>query len=147
MILHIPSELVAAFLRAQLNDAQAITAERLNTWHRYHLAFADLEARDVGVRRPVVPAHCTHNGHLDDLLMPSRERRDALISALRVRGIIAPFHYVPLHSSEAGRRFGRPVGALALTDSLSERLIRLPMWSGMSDEVEQVVAAVHQVFG
>ncbi len=142
---YIPSELVAAFLRAQLNDAEAITAERLSTWDRYHSAFADLEARDVGVRRPVVPAHCTHNGHLYYLLMPSRERRDALISALRVRGIIAPFHYVPLHSSEAGRRFGRPVGALALTDSLSERLIRLPMWSGMSDEVEHVVAAVHEV--
>jgi dTDP-4-amino-4,6-dideoxygalactose transaminase len=139
----IPSELVAAFLRAQLDDAEAMTLERRHTWDRYHSAFAGIEARDLGVRRPVVPAHCLHNGHLYYLLLPDRNSRDALIAALRAQGIVAPFHYVPLHSSKAGQRFGRTNGTLALTDSLSERLIRLPMWSGMRDETDHVIAAVY----
>jgi dTDP-4-amino-4,6-dideoxygalactose transaminase len=142
---YIPSELVAAFLRAQLDDAEAITADRRAIWQRYHAAFADLEARDVGARRPVVPTHCGHNGHLYYLLLPDRVRRDAMIAALRSRGIGAPFHYVPLHSSEGGQRFGRACGPLGLTDSLSERLIRLPMWSGMRDETERVIDAVYDV--
>jgi dTDP-4-amino-4,6-dideoxygalactose transaminase len=142
---YIPSELVAAFLRAQLDEAEAITADRRATWDRYHAAFADLEARDIGVQRPTVPVHCRHNGHLYYLLMPDRSRRNALIAALREQGIGAPFHYVALHSSEAGRRFGRTAGTLALTDSLSERLIRLPMWNGMGDQSERVIAAVHDL--
>lgn len=142
---YVPSELVAAFLRAQLEDAEAITADRLATWGRYHAAFADLEARDVGVRRPIVPAHCRHNGHLYYLLLPDRGRRNALIAAMRDVGIGAPFHYVALHSSEAGRRFGRTSGPLARTDDLSERLIRLPMWAGMGAESERVIAAVYDL--
>jgi dTDP-4-amino-4,6-dideoxygalactose transaminase len=142
---YIPSELVAAFLRAQLDEAEAITADRRAIWHRYHAAFADLEARDNGARRPVVPAHCEHNGHLYYLLLPDRARRDAMIGALRSRGVGAPFHYVPLHSSEGGRRFGRACGSLVLTDGLSERLIRLPMWSGMRDETERVIDAVYDI--
>lgn len=142
---YLPSELVAAFLRAQLEEAEPITAERCAIWERYHAAFADLEARDVGVRRPIVPAHCGHNGHLYYLLLPDRGSRDALIAALRAQGISAPFHYVPLHSSEAGRRFGRTAGTLARTDHLSERLIRLPLWNGMDDECDRVIAAVHDI--
>jgi dTDP-4-amino-4,6-dideoxygalactose transaminase len=139
---YIPSELVAAFLRAQLDDAQTITADRRAIWHRYHEAFGDLEA-DNDVRRPIVPPHCEHNGHLYYLLLPDRVRRDAMIGALRGRGIGALFHYVPLHSSEGGLRFGRVSGALALTESLSERLIRLPMWGGMRDETERVIEAIY----
>lgn len=141
---YLPSELVAAFLSAQLEEAVAITAERQSIWKRYHEAVADIEAYDIGVRRPIVPAHCEHNGHLYYLLMPDRDSRDSLIAALRAKEIQAPFHYVPLHSSEAGRRFGRSAGPLPITDSVSERLIRLPLWSGMTiDEQEQVIASVH----
>jgi dTDP-4-amino-4,6-dideoxygalactose transaminase len=129
---YIPSELVAAFLRAQLDEADAITADRLKTWNTYHTAFAKLEVSG-GARRPVVPAHCAHNGHLYYLLMPEAARRDALIKFMATRGITAPFHYVPLHSSEAGRRFGRVAGTLDVTDRVSQRLIRLPMWFGMTD--------------
>ena len=144
---YIPSELVAAFLRAQLDDAETITKERQAAWQRYHTAFADLEARDVGVRRPVVPAHCEHNGHLYYLLLADRERRDAVMAALQARGVSAPFHYIPLHSSEAGRRFGRAAGALPVTDSVGDRLIRLPMWSGIEQEIDCVIAAVYDVLG
>jgi dTDP-4-amino-4,6-dideoxygalactose transaminase len=144
---YIPSELVAAFLRAQLDDAEAITRERQVAWGRYHEAFADIEARDTGVRRPVVPAHCEHNGHLYYLLLADRARRDAAMSALQARGVSAPFHYIPLHSSEAGRRFGRAAAALPITDSVGDRLIRLPMWSGMQQELDRVIAAVYDVLG
>jgi dTDP-4-amino-4,6-dideoxygalactose transaminase len=144
---YLPSELVAAFLCAQLEDAISITAERRATWNFYHSAFADLEALDIGVRRPIVPPHCEHNGHLYYLLLPDRGRRDALITALRKNGVDAPFHYVPLHSSEGGRRFGRTVGTLHRTDDLSERLIRLPMWSGMQCEREQVISKVYELAG
>ena len=140
---YLPSELVAAFLRAQLDDAEAITAERRTVWNHYHAAFADLEAHDTGIRRPIVPEHCEHNGHLYYLLLPNRGSRNALIAALDARGITAPFHYVPLHSSAAGRRFGRTVGTLSLTDDLSDRLIRLPLWSGMQGEYERVIDCVH----
>jgi dTDP-4-amino-4,6-dideoxygalactose transaminase len=144
---YLPSELVAAFLFGQVQDAAAITTERRATWELYQAAFADLEARDIGVRRPIVPRHCEHNGHLYYLLLPNRRERDTLIEALRRRGIEAPFHYVPLHSSDAGRRFGRAVGSLALTDDLSGRLIRLPLWSDMQRECERVVACVHELVG
>jgi dTDP-4-amino-4,6-dideoxygalactose transaminase len=142
---YVPSELVAAFLAAQLDEAETITTERRASWERYHQAFADIEARNIGVRRPIVPAHCEHNGHLYYLLLPDLCRRNALIAALRGQGITAPFHYVPLHSSEAGRRFGRAVGSLAATDSVSDRLIRLPLWSGMRDEPDRVIAAVQDL--
>jgi dTDP-4-amino-4,6-dideoxygalactose transaminase len=140
---YVPSELVAAFLAAQLDEAEAITTERRASWNRYHGAFADIETRDIGVRRPIVPSHCKHNGHLYYLLLPDRGHRDALIAYLRERNIGAPFHYVPLHSSEGGRRFGRAVGTLPITVSHSERLIRLPLWSGIADETTRVIEAVH----
>ena len=144
---YLPSELVAAFLHAQLEDAEMITAERRATWDIYHAAFADLEARDIGVRRPIVPAHCEHNGHLYYLLLPDRRSRDALIEGLRERRITAFFHYVPLHSSAAGQRFGRAVGRLAHTNDVSERLVRLPLWSGMQRERERVVDCVYELAG
>jgi dTDP-4-amino-4,6-dideoxygalactose transaminase len=144
---YLPSELIAAFLRAQLDDASTITADRQTTWGLYHAAFADLEASDVGVGRPVVPAHCEQNGHIYYLLLPDRARRDALIQGLRQRQIGAPFHYIPLHSSPAGQRFGRAVGKLVHTDATSERLIRLPLWTGIGDELEKVVDCVYEIAG
>jgi len=142
---YLPSELVAAFLGAQLVEATAITIDRRATWHFYHAALADLEARDIGIRRPIVPGHCEHNGHLYYLLLPNRASRNDVVAALREQGISAPFHYIPLHSSDAGRRFGRTVGNLRLTDDLSDRLIRLPLWNGMQNERERVMACVRRL--
>jgi dTDP-4-amino-4,6-dideoxygalactose transaminase len=138
----LPSEISAAFLWAQLEEADAITTRRLAVWRRYHEAFAPLEARER-VRRPVVPEGCRHNAHMYYLLLPDRARRDALIARLGERGVMAVFHYVPLHSSPAGRRHGRAVGSLEHTDAASDRLLRLPLWAGMTDaDVERVVAEV-----
>ena len=136
------SDLNAAFLWAQLTEAEAITTRRLAIWSRYHKAFDELE-HEGRARRPVVPAGCVHNGHLYYLLMPSPEARSTVLRELNERGINAVFHYVPLHSSDAGRRFGRAAGDLSRTTSLSERLLRLPLWPAMSEtQVELVVDGV-----
>jgi dTDP-4-amino-4,6-dideoxygalactose transaminase len=137
-----PSEINAAFLWAQLEDADEITAKRLAIWRTYHEAFADLEQQGVA-RRPVVPGPCSHNAHMYYLLLPDLESRTRLIGELREAGIHSVFHYVPLHASEAGRRFGRQAGDLPVTEDASERLVRLPLWPGMTDEeVERVIDAV-----
>ncbi len=136
------SELSAAFLWAQLESADEILSRRLATWESYQAAFARLEV-DGLVRRPIIPAHCTHNAHLYYLLLPDQLQRDHLIEALRRKGIVALFHYLPLHASSAGRHFGRAHGNLALTQNASERVVRLPLWVGMRDEeIERVVGAV-----
>jgi dTDP-4-amino-4,6-dideoxygalactose transaminase len=137
-----PSEINAAFLWAQLEDAEAITARRLEIWTRYHEAFAALEAEGL-VRRPIVPSRCVHNAHMYYLLLPNLEQRSRFIEELGRGDIRAVFHYVPLHSSYAGRRYGRRAGELTVTNDASERLVRLPLWPGMSEaEVERVVRAV-----
>jgi dTDP-4-amino-4,6-dideoxygalactose transaminase len=127
------SEVNAAFLWAQLERAEQITDRRLAIWGRYHERFEELERRGVA-RRPVIPADCTHNAHMYYLLLEDREARDGLIADLAGRGIQAVFHYVPLHSSPAGRRFGRADGPLPVTDSASDRLVRLPLWPGLTDD-------------
>jgi dTDP-4-amino-4,6-dideoxygalactose transaminase len=137
-----PSEINAAFLWAQLEDADEITARRLAIWSRYHEAFAGLEERGMA-RRPVTPDSCVHNAHMYYLLLPDLERRSRLITDLKETGIHAVFHYVPLHSSDAGSRFGRQAGDLTVTEDASDRLVRLPLWPGMTDEdVERVIDAV-----
>jgi dTDP-4-amino-4,6-dideoxygalactose transaminase len=136
------SELGAAFLWAQLLEAEEITARRLAIWDRYQAAFAELEAGGRA-RRPIVPEGCAHNGHLYYLLVPGLDARSAVLSRLNERDVNAVFHYVPLHSSEAGLRYGRTAGDLSRTTQLSERLLRLPLWTGMSDaEVDRVIDAV-----
>jgi len=130
----LPSELTAAVLLAQLEQVECFNAERLAIWDRYHAGFAALEAADI-VRRPVIPAHCTHNGHLYYLLVRSEEIRNRLIDQLRQEDIWAPFHYIPLHSAPAGQRYARADGHLRVTDDVSSRLIRLPLYAGMPMEM------------
>jgi dTDP-4-amino-4,6-dideoxygalactose transaminase len=140
-----PSEISAAFLWAQLEDAKAITARRLAIWNTYHEAFAYLEEHGVA-RRPAIPSSCVHNAHMYYLLLPDLEGRTRFIEELKQSGIYAVFHYVPLHNSEAGRRHGVTAGDLAVTKKASERLVRLPLWPGMADEdVERVVDAVSAI--
>lgn len=139
------SDLNAAFLWGQLEEAEEITASRLATWERYHEGFADLEGEGL-VRRPVIPESCVHNAHMYYLLLAGPDERRRVITDLDERGINAVFHYVPLHSSPAGRRYGRAQhGELPVTDDVSERLLRLPMWADMGPEtVEAVLDAVRE---
>jgi dTDP-4-amino-4,6-dideoxygalactose transaminase len=131
---YLPSELIAAFLWAQMEEADLITQRRRDLWAVYHRGFAGLEG-DNKVQRPVVPAHCSHNAHMYYLLLPDLESRSTLIEKLRSAKVQLVFHYIPLHSATAGLRYGRAHGRLANTDNVSGRLVRLPMWIGL--EVDQ----------
>jgi dTDP-4-amino-4,6-dideoxygalactose transaminase len=138
----ITSEINAAFLWAQLESADEITAARHQVWGAYQERFAPLEEQGL-LRRPVVAPGAEHNAHMYYLLLPDGARRDALIEHLAQRDIQAVFHYVPLHSSPAGRRYGMAAGSLEVTDDVSRRLVRLPLWVGMGDEgVDRVATAV-----
>jgi dTDP-4-amino-4,6-dideoxygalactose transaminase len=133
------SELTAAFLWGQLEAAEEITGRRLEIWNRYHEAFAEPEAKGLA-QRPVVPDGHMHNGHLYYLILPTASARDAFIAAMRTEGIATSFHYVPLHSSPAGREFGHSAGDLPQTEQLSSRLVRLPLWTGLDrDSVARVI--------
>jgi dTDP-4-amino-4,6-dideoxygalactose transaminase len=141
---YLPSEINAAFLLAQLEAAHAITEQRLTVWRRYHDAFDAWERKGV-LRRPIVPSACRHNGHLYYLLFADLSHRTAVQSALRRAGIDAVFHYVPLHSSPAGRKYGRAARPLPVTDSTADRLLRLPVWAAMTaGDVEFVADTVSQ---
>lgn len=140
----LPSELISGFLWSQLEIAQDLTAQRVGLWKRYHDHFADLEAAGL-LRRPVVPSDTVANGHIYYLLLPTQAKREALIAGLRAEAIQAVFHYIPLHSAPAGLRFGKTSGALTQTDDLSSRLVRLPLWIGLDDELEIVAEAVHRL--
>jgi dTDP-4-amino-4,6-dideoxygalactose transaminase len=137
----LPNEITAAFLWAQLEEAQRITRERLSIWSRYHEMLAPLEQRGL-LRRPIVPADCQHNGHMYYILLRSGDEREKVLEELKKSRIGAVFHYVPLHSSPAGKRFGRVHGDVSLTTSLSGRLVRLPMWIGLSETQQQRICEV-----
>lgn len=139
----LPGELVAAFLWAQLEDAERITQVRLEAWRRYHELLLPLETRGA-LRRPTVPAGCEHNAHMYYVLLASGIDRQQVLDALKRAEVSSVFHYVPLHSSPAGRRFGRAHGDLSVTDRESERLIRLPLWVGLTKEKQDRVVEVLQ---
>lgn len=138
---YLPGEIVAAFLWAQMEEADAITKRRIGIWETYQRSVADLEAEGK-VQRPVVPDECLHNGHLYHLLLPDLASRTAFIERLVGRGIQPVFHYVPLHSSPFGRTVGRAVRDMAHTESISERLVRLPLWLGLEEHQDAVIAEV-----
>lgn len=136
----LPGELIAAFLAAQLDRAEDIRARRLALFNRYAEAFADLE--DAGrVMLPHAPDGTRGNGHMFYLLLKDIDDRDGFIAHMRAAGVLTPFHYVPLHSAPAGRRFARACGDLRVTDSISARLVRLPMfWALGEDDMDHAIA-------
>jgi dTDP-4-amino-4,6-dideoxygalactose transaminase len=137
----LPGELIAAFLWAQMEAADAITAQRLQLWGRYHQSLAAHE-QDGRLVRPIVPAHCVQNAHMYYVLLQDLQARTRFIEQLKGLGIGAVFHYVPLHSAPAGRKFGRTHGSMDVTDSHSARLVRLPLWIGLETHFDEVVTAV-----
>jgi dTDP-4-amino-4,6-dideoxygalactose transaminase len=142
---YLPSDMIAAFLLAQLEAADSLLVRRRALWERYHAGLASLE-RAGRLRRPIVPGGCAHNAHLYYVLLPDLATRMALMARLREAGVLAPFHYVPLHSAPAGRRFGRAAGPLPVTDAIADRLLRLPLWHDMSDEPDFVIESIEAFF-
>ena len=137
----LPGELIAAFLWAQLEEADRITQRRLASWQCYHDLLKPLEARGI-LRCPIVPEKCQHNAHMYYVLLSPDLDRQAVLNEFRRNEIWAVFHYVPLHSSPAGQRYGRVQGTLPVTDSISERLIRLPLFVGLTGEQQEEVVGV-----
>lgn len=144
---YLPSELNAAYLWAQLLRADEINNGRLNSWNEYNEAFKPLAEKAL-VELPVIPEGCVHNAHMFYLKTESLEQRTALIKYLKERDIMAVFHYVPLHSAPAGLKFGRFDGEDVYTTAESDRLLRLPLYYGLSREDRQaVIRAVKAFFG
>ena len=138
---YMPSELIAAFLWAQMEEADTITNRRLKIWDAYHEGFASTE-KSGKIRRPFIPAQCKHNAHMYFLLLPNLEKRSAFISYLKQNGVDSAFHYVPLHDSPMGRKLCRTSGQLLETRALSERLVRLPLWVGLEEHLSRVIGCV-----
>ena len=142
---YLPSELIAAFLAAQLEAGDSITQRRMAIWDRYHAWAAPYEAAG-SLRRPIVPAHCGHNAHMYYLLMPSMEHRTRFMARMKEAGVSTVFHYIPLHSSPAGAHYGRAATSeLPVTDRTSDRLVRLPIWVGLESVMDDVLAIADRV--
>jgi dTDP-4-amino-4,6-dideoxygalactose transaminase len=143
---HLPGEIIAAFLWAQMQEAEKITIRRLAIWNRYHSSFEKFE-KNGRVRRPFVPASCIQNAHMYYLLLRDIEDRTAFISGMKEQGINCVFHYVPLHSSPAGKLFSRSHSCLKITEVQSERLVRLPMYFELNEiQQNQIIEAVTSWF-
>lgn len=134
----LPGELTAAFLWAQLQEAKNITQKRLDVWNYYYEALATLEITGK-VRRPIIPRGCEHNAHMFYLIIQPGIDRDMLLEKMKDSGVHAVFHYVPLHSSPGGIRYGRTHGEMRNTDIQSAQLIRLPLWCGISEQEQSKV--------
>ncbi|MEI7542783.1 MAG: dTDP-4-amino-4,6-dideoxygalactose transaminase [bacterium] len=130
---YLPSEINAAFLWAQLEKAEEINNDRLNTWNTYYNALKPLEDRGV-IGLPFIPKHCEHNAHMFYIKTANLTQRTKLIEYLKDSGIMAIFHYIPLHSSPAGKKFGYFSGEDVFTTKASEKIIRLPMFFGLKKE-------------
>lgn len=143
---YLPSELQAAFLWGQLEKAEEINQNRLVTWTAYDDAFQSIKQPDL-VDLPFIPEHCQHNAHMYYLKLKDIDQRTAFIDHLKANGIMSVFHYIPLHSAQAGQKFGKFNGTDQYTTIESERLVRLPMYYGMSkEEREKVIEAVLSFF-
>lgn len=143
---YLPSDMNAAYLWGQLEVADEINDNRLASWHTYYDAFKELEEKGL-VKLPTIPEECVHNAHMFYLKCRSLEERTEFISFLKENDIVPTFHYIPLHSSPAGMRFGRFDGEDEVTTSESEKLVRLPMYYNMKDsDISKVIAAVVEFY-
>lgn len=142
----LPSEIIAAFLYGQLEHADRINEERLAIWNAYYSKLAPLASKGL-LKLPIVPGKCTHNAHLFYLLLNSDAEQEQLLAHLRENGIGAVFHYIPLHTAPMGRALGYKAGDLPISESTSRRIVRLPLFCGMTDfEVDYIIDCIHSFF-
>jgi dTDP-4-amino-4,6-dideoxygalactose transaminase len=139
---YLPSDLLAAFLFAQLEERDQIQSQRKAIWNRYASNLKDWASTN-DVRLPFIPSHCEQAYHLFYMILPDLNSRTCLIKHLKSKGILSVFHYVSLHLSPMGKKFGYKEGDLPNTESISDRLLRLPFYNGMTeDEQIQVIEAI-----
>lgn len=143
---YLPSELNAAYLYAQLEQADNINNDRLSTWNCYYQGLKELENREL-IGLPYIPKECEHNGHMFYIKLKDIQQRTDLTNYLREKGVHAVFHYVPLHNSIGGRKYGEFVGEDIYTTKESERILRLPMYYGLKKELcEYVIECICEYF-
>lgn len=130
---YLPSDIIAAYLYSILNISNGINIKRLSIWNKYYEHFSEFEKKGI-IRLPFIPKECTHNAHMFYIRFPSLAIRTKFIDFLRKEDIIAPFHYIPLHSSPAGKKFGRAHNELNITNMVSDTLVRLPIFYDLSEE-------------
>lgn len=139
---YLPSDIVAAYLYSVLEEAAQVQAKRKYIWNRYYEAFAELE-KEGKIRRPIVPEYATNNAHMFYLLFDDLAARTNFIAEMKNSEILTPFHYVPLHSAPAGKKYCRTCGDLKVTNRISETLVRLPLYFDMTDaQIDTVIANV-----
>ncbi|NEQ04817.1 MAG: dTDP-4-amino-4,6-dideoxygalactose transaminase [Moorea sp. SIO4E2] len=143
---YLPSGILAAFLYAQLESRQQIQSKRQQIWEYYYENLKDW-APEYGIRLPIVPEYCDQAYHMFYVLLPSLEKRQALIAHLKAQGIYSVFHYLPLHLSDMGREFGGKEGDCLVTEDVSDRLLRLPFYNDMTEaDQARVVASIKKFF-
>lgn len=135
---YLPGEVIAAFLSAQIEEAESITDKRRKIWSFYHQALAFLE-KSGKLRRPVVPSECEQNAHMYYILLPQLTIRNQVIEKLKASGIYTVFHYVPLHDAPFGKKHGRTSNDLPVTRMASDCLLRLPLWLGVEVHQQKIV--------
>jgi len=135
---YLPSEILAAHLFAQLEEREQIQSARRKIWETYYKELGDW-AEENNVQMPFVPAHCEQTYHMFYILLPSLEKRQAAIAHLKERGIHAVFHYLPLHLSPMGEKYGGKAGDCPVTERVSDQLLRLPFYTNMTDDEQKAV--------
>ena len=138
---YLPGDLIAAFLLAQLEDAENIIRRRMSIWQYYDEKLEFLEEKGL-IRRPIVPEYCKHNAHMYYILLAPDIDRQLVLEEFNRSNVNSIFHYVPLHSSPAGKRFGRENKHLEVTNEQSERIVRLPLWIGLTEQEQDIVIDV-----
>lgn len=143
---YLPSDMNAAYLWAQLEEAEKINNNRLDSWNKYYAGLRELEEQGK-IELPFIPEGCVHNAHMFYIKAKDLQERTELISYLKEHGVLAVFHYVPLHSAPAGMKYGRFSGEDVYTTRESERLVRLPMYYGLKEEeIQKVIEAVKEFY-
>lgn len=142
---YLPSDMLAAYLLVQLEERETIQSARKRVWRYYHKNLHDW-ANQNGVRQPIVPEYCEQSYHMYYILLPSLEVRTALIDFLKECGIQSVFHYLPLHISGMGIKFGGKSGDCPVTESVSDRLLRLPFYTGLTEDDQAFVVEAIQRF-
>lgn len=140
---YLPSDMIAAYLYPQLLRMNEINENRVRLWHRYNEYFAQVPS----VLAPYIPEHCSYNAHMYYIRLADLETRTRFINFMKDHGIMCVFHYVPLHSSPAGLKYGRVSGAMSVTDTVSDTLVRLPLYYNMPDDAQdRVIEAADNFF-
>lgn len=144
---YLPSDVIAAYLYSMLNISDDIQEKRINVWNRYNEEFEEFEKIGI-IRRPIIPDDCTNNGHMFYLLFNDLETRTKFIKHLKENEITSVFHYIPLHSSPAGLKYGRFVGDMNVTNKVSDTLVRLPMFYDITDkELNKIICLSKEFLG